>query len=436
MVMTESARPGVSASGAVLALVVALVGWVTVPGWASPGDSPGRGVAVPTPTVEILDEPTPTVVVMPGASVPDDDAPRAYTLAVGEEPKKARRGSLEKRLDELEKKLQMLSDQLTKLQALDPPAVVPHAPLPPAAAYVPYGGTVLGGAFWAFDEDSDEVIVCSYELPKGKLELLSKLMIRDDVPVPVSLKDDCIEVHAAAEQHQRFAAFVELIHPTGVYEPRGFSLLSGSKDSCLDELSESALEHHAQALELYQSALGRADKATQRAQLGSGTKALLKALSAQRRESLGAIGEQMVVLRALKEHLRRLALAREEQAAVLEAEADSLIAHAEELRHEAEAVEEEAETLESSTEEVDNPGEIRQYKAQIRALQRKSKEMERQSRQIERRVDELRKSAQRLEHDAQELQESADQLDEALEALSQVSQAASAEEATPAGETR
>ena len=50
-----------------------------------------------------------------------------------------------------------------------------------------------------------------YELPEGKLEALTKIMIRADVPIPVQRLPEGLEVHGTPAQHQAFAAFVHLI---------------------------------------------------------------------------------------------------------------------------------------------------------------------------------------------------------------------------------
>jgi hypothetical protein len=51
----------------------------------------------------------------------------------------------------------------------------------------------------------------TYKVPKGKLEALTKLMVRDDVPVIVRTLDDGIEVNATESQHAAFKAFVEML---------------------------------------------------------------------------------------------------------------------------------------------------------------------------------------------------------------------------------
>lgn len=80
-----------------------------------------------------------------------------------------------------------------------------------------------------------EMIIRRYELPKGKLEALTALMSRSDVPVLVAPADDAIEVHGTAEQHERFAAFVELIASESRWESH--ALPQGKRDALYELMS-------------------------------------------------------------------------------------------------------------------------------------------------------------------------------------------------------
>lgn len=54
-----------------------------------------------------------------------------------------------------------------------------------------------------------------YRLPNGKLQALSELMARQDVPIWIERGVGKIVVYATPEQHEVFAAFVKLINPDG-----------------------------------------------------------------------------------------------------------------------------------------------------------------------------------------------------------------------------
>ncbi|MDZ4828951.1 MAG: M56 family metallopeptidase [Phycisphaerae bacterium] len=62
-------------------------------------------------------------------------------------------------------------------------------------------------------QDSQEVVLRAYYLPEGKLEALTELMSRQDVPVFIDANDDHIVVHATPAQHEVFELFIRLIHP-------------------------------------------------------------------------------------------------------------------------------------------------------------------------------------------------------------------------------
>jgi hypothetical protein len=73
-------------------------------------------------------------------------------------------------------------------------------------------------AFEAFvDMINAEDQVQSYELPDGRLQALTELMVRSDVPVLVSPGDDSIKVHGTTLQQTIFGHFVNMIAPSGAH---------------------------------------------------------------------------------------------------------------------------------------------------------------------------------------------------------------------------
>jgi beta-lactamase regulating signal transducer with metallopeptidase domain len=61
-------------------------------------------------------------------------------------------------------------------------------------------------------QNQNPMIVRKYELPEGKLAAITELMVRADVPVLVRPGDDAIEVHGTADQHRIFKAFCTMIN--------------------------------------------------------------------------------------------------------------------------------------------------------------------------------------------------------------------------------
>lgn len=114
---------------------------------------------------------------------------------------------------------------LAPLAGTAPVAPTPPAPMNPMAGAASrirsldaFGGaaTMSGPAEGTEPRD--------YRLPAGKLEALSELMARQDVPIWIERGQGKIVVYATPEQHETFAAFVRLINPEGGAElgtPRG-----------------------------------------------------------------------------------------------------------------------------------------------------------------------------------------------------------------------
>ncbi|MBL9032303.1 MAG: hypothetical protein JNM80_11450 [Phycisphaerae bacterium] len=69
---------------------------------------------------------------------------------------------------------------------------------------------------WNLSTTSGATIARDYRLSPGKLEALTDLMARQDVPILIERHDDKIVVHASPAQHEVFAAFVRMIEPDGV----------------------------------------------------------------------------------------------------------------------------------------------------------------------------------------------------------------------------
>jgi len=124
---------------------------------------------------------------------------------------------LEKRIERLERQMERLSEQLDKLLkqskssgwsggSASSPGWVPL----PAKPKSKLEGLLVTPPKIA--SGKAETMVRSYKLPKGKLEAITKLMIRQDVPIVVSPKDDRIDVHATPMQHHIFKAFVDMIN--------------------------------------------------------------------------------------------------------------------------------------------------------------------------------------------------------------------------------
>ena len=98
---------------------------------------------------------------------------------------------------------------------------LPAAPLMPSTPAV----RVPTRATWT----SDETITRDYFLPEGRLEALTELMVRSDVPILVTPKDDRIQVHATEAEHHVFKLFVDMI--CAAEEHRKYELSEGKLEA-------------------------------------------------------------------------------------------------------------------------------------------------------------------------------------------------------------
>lgn len=120
-----------------------------------------------------------------------------------------------------------------------------------AIAPSPFGTTAQGSA-------QGNTVARSYALPAGKLEALVALMSRQDVPILIEGKNDCIIVHATPGQHEVFAAFVAMINPGS----GGSGPSSSIPSAGLTSLSAQQVhELQAHALNLAQQSQGLANSA-------------------------------------------------------------------------------------------------------------------------------------------------------------------------------
>lgn len=114
---------------------------------------------------------------------------------------------------------------LAPLAGTAPVAPTPPAPMSPMAGAASRVRSLdaLGGAA-TISGPAEGTEPREYRLPAGKLEALSELMARQDVPIWIERGQGKIVVYATPEQHETFAAFVKLINPeggAGLGTPRG-----------------------------------------------------------------------------------------------------------------------------------------------------------------------------------------------------------------------
>ena len=214
--------------------------------------------------------------------------------------------------------------------------------------------------------------VVEYHLPQGKLKALTKLMIRNDVPIIVSPHKETIEVHGGPAVQAVFKAFLNLLHPPKSRKAEG------------QAQADAAASQEALARAEYLRLLQAAEKERATAETARNL-ALVEHQAAKR--LLEAAGRRRGVKKML-----RMVEELEVQIEQLEDKADHLGAEADRMRSEADVMRAKAEHM--------DPKEAKRLQLQALELETGANEMEhkilmirRETETLERRVDDLEAKA-------------------------------------------
>ena len=270
MVMTEHVRPRLSIRGLALACALAVGGFIVTPLWACP---PSERAPQPPKPVKLRALQPPSAPRPPVATQPESDRTTFEQFMRGRDGSSLQRrlDELNRQLDRLQRELQQRSrsgvrDRIapqnrsrrgievrpapgpetqirksrTGLGRIEVPSVdvrvieVPDVRLPrglvlaaPPAPPTPPSPLVITAAPFArlrlaealqsaaiaggSDACCEKVVTKTYKLSKGKLDAMTDLMRRDDVPILIRPGDDGIEVYGNQAQHMIFGAFVKMI---------------------------------------------------------------------------------------------------------------------------------------------------------------------------------------------------------------------------------
>ncbi len=293
MVMTDTRRPGFSASGLVLALALCAAGWIATPALSCPKHKKSKQV-VPqaktllkyvAPDATPLPEPMPQYILnsqprfAPVPVVVGTVAPPVAILV--DDP---RSDGIDRELAELDMQIARLNTQMAEIRRslasakrsasragrgrVQPRSSRGRNPLAPSRpsttiviadsektwrSYMIASGKLEGltklmslnsvpimirpgdgeievqgtpfehAVFDAFVRmiGNGEQEYKSFALPSDKLEAMSELMVRSDVPIYVSPQDDHIRVNGNELEQLIFGAFVNMINPTGQRHAQG-----------------------------------------------------------------------------------------------------------------------------------------------------------------------------------------------------------------------
>lgn len=231
------------------------------------------------------------------------------------------------------------------------------------------GVAIAGGDHSLFgDADDTSVIVRHYYLPEGKLDELTELMLRSDVPIPVAPGNGYIEVHATARQHRVFEAFARMIHPDGVrisgdeLPPFGMNFQVDEPFVALEweqaqvEFVEEAAHHRAEAVQAMEQArdLQQHIREIERERKRIERMATQASRKAERLEDRAENVREKAECDDFDDDEAESLL---EEAEMILAEAASLMEEAYQLEVHAEAMEAEAEEVEYRIEELESEAE-------------------------------------------------------------------------------
>lgn len=236
MVMTQRSRPRQSVFGLTLVFALAAIGWVAVPAHSGPPEHTGGTSHAETPKaghdagldqrVERLEQQLDKLTVML----------EQLARKLDGESAEQKRAQITSR--------QAIKEQVQRARPAPQPPAKPSPPAPPTKkmreprlpAPQPPDRAAPARRVVTWDGgDEHEVVVYAYGLPGHELKKLGALMLRPDVPIPVALTDEAVEVHATLPQHSVFAGFVEMIHPEAELPHEVVALSSTSEGETLEQ---------------------------------------------------------------------------------------------------------------------------------------------------------------------------------------------------------
>lgn len=481
MVMTQRSTPHMSVSGIALALAVGVAGWLStpahsgekslrsttpapsapavatavapvtpalVPNAPAPAAIPAQPVppAPPAPpgTPNLAAHPTPPAPPAPPAPAHGEVpgvAPRALAVRPGQAvmpgvsfhpaspvtagafmvpsvqgPPDDRQRAVEERLERLERVLEKLESRLGGAGGSQNTA--PRVESPRAR-----GGT---------PQPAGDIVTEKYELSGMKLEKLTKLMIRDDVPIRVRPGDGYIEVQATPEDQMIFRAFIRMIDSRE--DSRAYRLSKGKLDDLSDLMvlddvpvfvspgeKEIRVQGNGAVQAVFEAFVKMIDPSAEAMSMRRGGDAERKVIA--ERELVKQMSSDKVKRRQAWANLD--ARQAQEIAEVARRKAQEKVAQ--EL-HKAKIVQRGA--LNKAARERENALQkaaeaMKQYK--LHRSKHDSRELRTKIRNAEREAERLEKEAERLEKEADKLRDKADSLRSKAEATSDASQVASLE---------
>jgi beta-lactamase regulating signal transducer with metallopeptidase domain len=493
MVMSHQLTPKLTFGGVLLACTLAAGSWLVTPTLACPpkdkqASKPCCGTdklaevpkapKAPKASVFVVSSPAPPArpapPAPPAAAAPA--APPAYQPAAALEklpalhnPGDRSEMSLEERIRLLEKQLDVFIQHLKRweqtadLEGLELPELSELSEIseqvmqnPQLQAVMKAGSkaatsayekamTQYRSALGAMGDEHAQFLVTgpqktearTYSLPKGKLEAITKLMVRDDVPIYVSPGEDAITVHGTPMQHIIFDAFCKMIN--GEEKVKEYKLPEG-KLKALSELmirpdvpimvspGDKAIEVHGTDLEqeVFEAFVKMISPDEAKAAAGGTGIAVIPAppqapavpkapkaeagVKSKSMEYEVRAAAQLQELKKLETTLKSL----EKQAFAFEKKSEQLRQKAATLEEKSEALEEQAEEIEAGAFEAEGADRVRAIQ-RVNELMLEAIRLENEARLLEANADEIEARAEALDDQMERIEERIDQINELLE---------------------
>ncbi len=425
MVMTSHTSPRISRKGLLLACALGLGGILVTPLWACPdapkADKPAKMSRAPrAPRAPMAPRPPRA----PRATIPDPETTFERFIQGREgEPLEHRMQELERQLQRLHRELQRMLHEPGGRGGTGLGAVMGDNLGRLLSSYGVAIGQSKGhddGCITNAAVSTGPIVIRKYELDDGKREALTGLMVRSDVPILVRPLDNGIEVHATEGQQCLFEAFVMMI---GKGETEQEYKLSEGKLEALTELmvrsdvpimvspGERQITVHGSELE--QAIFGAFVRMIQPGRRAAGSHVAPGALAysqaiaglASQYESLAE--SQVAGRRGLQAALRALA----QQGRNFDRQSDRLREKADRLRDKSDDVRLDADELRDEAEELQGK---KRSTAMLRveALIQKAEQIVQAAESIEQQAEILQQQAEQIEQQAELIEQQIDEMEE------------------------
>ncbi len=362
---------------------------------------------------------TPVPPAAPVAPAPPAFAPDGATT-YEQFMREGRDGSVEQRIEALERQLDRLQRQLEELlrspRSLLPGIGDPGlmSSMPAAVYAAPSGDPCEPGFLGGAAESGGPVEVRAYALPEGQREALIGLMVRPDVPVRVRQTEEGIEVHASAGQQRVFEAFCSMIN--GADQVQAYSLSPGKLEALSDlmvrsdvpvfvEVGDEEIKVHGS--DLVQSvfcAFARMIDPGEAHAISGQVASELAQIAARYEAEAAAQTEMSEQIQATYEALHR-------QVEMFERQADRTREKADRLREKAETLAEQADELRAEAEEADSAEKRESIAAKVATILEKAEALMVQVVELEAQAEVLEAQARAVEEQAESVEQDAEDED-------------------------